>query len=112
MSNWLNDAVKSRTPKVETTEVNGRVKILKEFSKNKDKQVLGGRIESGALNLKDKFRVLKNDEIVAEGKVTNLQTAKSEVKNVSAPAEFGMEVTCGTDIKPGDYIESFVIEMK
>jgi len=112
LAEWLKSAVKTRTPKIETTDVTSRVKILKEFNTTKNKQVLGGRIESGAIKLSEKVRILKNDEVVGEGKVTGLQTAKAEVKEVSAPNEFGMEITCDVDIKPGDYIEGFVVEMK
>jgi translation initiation factor IF-2 len=112
LAEWLEGAVKTRTPKRETLEVTSRIKILKEFSMQKNRQVLGGRIEYGSIKLGDVVRVLKNKEEVDKGKVTNLQTIKEQVKEISAPAEFGMEITCDTDIKPGDYIESFVIEMK
>lgn len=112
LAKWLKEAVRTRTPKRETREIHCRVKILKEFSKRKNKQVLGGRIENGTVRLGETVRLLKNNEEVATGKVTNLQTVKEQVKEVSAPNEFGMEITCDKEIKPGDYIESFTLEMK
>ncbi|MFA6297080.1 MAG: translation initiation factor IF-2 [Candidatus Paceibacterota bacterium] len=41
LSEWVGEIVKTRTPKVEVEEERGRVKVLKIFSKTKDKQILG-----------------------------------------------------------------------
>lgn len=112
LADWLANAVKSRTPKRETTEVHARIKILKLFNKTKDKQVLGGRVEDGTIKFGNTVRIIHADEIVGSGKVTNLQSMMAETKEVSAPNEFGCEITTNTDMHPGDYMEVFTVEMK
>ncbi len=67
--------------------------------------VLEGKIIRG-----DNAKVIRNDEIVAEGKIESLKRFKDDVKEVSQGLECGIYL--GPDVKniqPGDKIESFGI---
>ena len=112
LAEWLSTAIKNRTPKRETLEVHARAKILKLFNQTKDLQVFGARMEDGSISVGQTVRVMHGEEIIGEGKITNLQSMKSQVKEISAPNEFGGEIRLKGEMKPGDYMEVFTVEMK
>ncbi len=112
LSEWLAEKIVERTPKVEMEEVHGTVRILKTFSKTKDKQIVGGKIEDGTLKLGDFVKIMRRDNEVGSGKITELQHQKSKTKEVSAPDECGMMVESKLDIVAGDKLQSFVIVKK
>lgn len=108
LSEWLESALKERTPKKEEERITGRVKILKHFSTQKNTHVLGGRLESGTITLEQKVRILRRDLEIGHGIVKNLQQHKTNVQHLSE-GEFGMQIDSKTEIVPGDYIEAFDI---
>lgn len=112
LATWLASAIKERIPKVETLDVVGRVKILKHFSTTRNKQVLGGRLETGRIALKDRVRIMRRDEKVGEGTITSLQSHKAPVKEINAPQEFGTEIESKSDITPGDIVESITVTLQ
>ena len=82
------------------------------FNKTKDRQVFGGRVEEGVIKVGDRVRFIHAGEIAGEGKVTNLQSVKSKVDEVSSVNEFGGEMITEAQMHPGDYFEAFSVEMK
>ena len=108
LSEWLETALKNRTPKREEEVVTGKAKILVAFSRQKNAHVLGGRVEEGEIKLKQGVRISRRDIIVGKGVVTNLQQSKSDVPSVKE-GEFGMQIDSKVDLAPGDYIEGFDI---
>ena len=106
LSEWLNTALKNRTPKREEAVVTGKAKILKEFSIQKNIHVLGGRVEEGMIKLNQKVRILRRDLEIGTGTLKNIQQQKSDVQQISE-GEFGMQLETRADIAAGDYIEAF-----
>lgn len=106
LSDWLQEALKDRTPKMETEEKTGRAKILKHFSTQKNIRVLGGRVEEGTLAAGEQVKIIRRDMEIGRGVLKNLQQQKSDVKEVNND-EFGMQVETKTEIAPGDHIETF-----
>ncbi len=106
LSEWLNTALKNRTPKKEEEVTTGKAKILVYFSTQKNTHVLGGRLDEGIIKKGQGIRILRRDIEVGKGKLTNLQHAKQDVDSVS-DGEFGMEIESKTTLAPGDYIEGF-----
>lgn len=106
LSEWLNTALKNRTPKKEEMVVTGKAKILREFSVQKNIHVLGGRVDEGTVKVGQTVRVLRRDIEIGKGKIKNIQQQKSDVKQVSE-GEFGMQVDTKADVAAGDYIEAF-----
>jgi translation initiation factor IF-2 len=106
LSDWLNTALKSRTPKKEEKIETGAVKILKHFSTQKHTHVLGGRIEEGVIKLNQRVRILRRDIEIGTGTVKNLQQYKSDVQQVNE-GEFGMQVETRAEIAPGDYLKPY-----
>lgn len=106
LSEWLNTALKNRTPKMETEQVTGKAKILKYFSTQKNTHVLGGRVEEGVLKLKQNVRIMRRDIEVGKGVITNLQSMKSNVDEIK-DGEFGMQIEAKAELAPGDIIEAY-----
>lgn len=108
LSEWLNTALKNRTPKREDKVVTGRAKIIRHFSVQKYTHVLGGRIEEGSVKLGQTVRILRRDVEIGSGEIKNLQQAKSDAKEIKE-GEFGMQLNTKTEISAGDHIEAFDI---
>jgi len=106
LSEWLETALKNRTPKREEKIVTGRAKILVYFSNQKNTHVLGGRMEEGELKFGQEVRIIRRDIEIGTGKMTNLQQMKMDIKTI-ADGEFGMQIESKTTLAPGDYIEGF-----
>ena len=108
LSEWLEGALKNRTPKQEEQQVTGRVKVLKHFSMQKHLQVLGGRIEAGRIKQKQRVRILRRDVTIGTGLVKNLQQHKSDVQQIDE-GEFGLQLDSRHEVVPGDHLEPFDI---
>jgi len=108
LSEWLNTALKNRTPKKEEKVETGTVKILKHFSVQKNTHVLGGRIDEGVMKLNQGVTILRREIEIGTGVIKNLQQGKSDVKQVEE-GEFGMQLETKAEIAPGDYLKPFDI---
>lgn len=108
LSEWLETALKNRTPKREEKQVTGRAKILKHFSTQKITHVLGARVDEGEIKLNQTVRILRRDIEIGSGVVKNLQQQKADADSVK-DGEFGMQLESKTEIAAGDYIEAYDI---
>lgn len=106
LAEWLNTALKNRTPRQEEEVVTGRVKVLKYFSMQKNLFVLGGRMEEGTIKLKQRVRILRRDVEIGKGTIKNLQQLKSDVQKVEE-GEFGLQIETRAEIAPGDHLVPF-----
>ncbi len=109
MSEWLNEELVKKTPKVMVSEAIGIAKVLKTFSKVRDKQILGARTESGKLTLGAQVKIFRRETEIGEGKIRELQNQKNKVDEVSEGKEFGAMIEAKIEIAPGDKIQSFVM---
>ena len=112
MTDWLKEEMEKRRPRIETTEILGRAKILKAFSKTKEKQILGGKVYEGKIILDGTVKIMRRDFEIGKGKVVNLEKQKSKVREVEDGAEFGMMIESKLEIVPGDTIEGFAVVQK
>ncbi len=109
MTEWLQETLKSKTPKIKTVESIGTAKVLKVFSKLKDKQILGGRVEKGYIALGAQVKIIRRDTEIGEGKVRELQQQKNSTEEVKEGTEFGAMIVSSIEIAPGDHLQSFII---
>jgi len=89
ISDWLKEEIAKRKAEIPREEIIGVAKILKTFSRQKNKQVIGGRVVSGKLVEGKAFKIKRKSVEIGEGKIANLQQGKKEVKEVSLDEEFG-----------------------
>lgn len=112
MTEWLANLLLVRTPKISVTEFTGQAKVLKVFSKIKDKQIIGCRVESGLISVGSIFKIKRRDEEIGEGKIRGLESQKNKTDQVSEGKECGAMIEAKIEIAPGDKIESFIIVEK
>ena len=89
ISDWLKEEITKRKAEIPREEIIGVAKILKTFSRQKNKQVIGGKVVSGKIVEGKAFKIKRRDVEIGEGKIINLQQGKKEAKEVSPDDEFG-----------------------
>jgi len=112
MTEWLALEMEARRPRIETMEVTGQAKILKIFSKTKERQILGAKVIQGRIALERTVKIMRRDFEIGRGKIVNLEKGKTKVSEVEEGSEFGMMLESKMEIVPGDVIESFAITQK
>ncbi len=112
LTDWLKKELSTKRPRIDQEEVSGTMKILKFFSKNKDKQVLGARVTSGVIKTGSQVNILRGDEKIGRGKVVGMQQSKVETKQVTEGLECGVMIDSDIDIAPGDIVEAFTVIQK
>jgi translation initiation factor IF-2 len=112
LAEWLGKEIETRRPLIETEVNTGTARIIKVFSNMKDKYVLGGKVESGILKVRDQVKVMRKEIEVARGEVLGLQTNREDVKKVDAGSEFGAQIRLSQAPQSGDSIEAFEVAMK
>ena len=109
LSEWLNEELDRRTPKTMGEEVVGTAKILKTFSATKHKQVIGGKVLTGTLEVGAQVKIMRRETEIGRGKIDGLQAQKLAAKKVEEGNECGMMIEAKIEIAPGDVLEAFVM---
>ncbi len=99
--------LEERAPQEAGEKELGRAKVLKAFSSTAKKQVLGARYVSGVITLGDRVKLMRGDEEIARGSITNLQQARIDTKEVHVEGDFGIEIEARAEAVYGDEIVAF-----
>ncbi len=102
LTQWVKEQLDKNTPKENVETVTGKAKILKVFSKAKDKQVVGGKVEMGEIKTGSLVKIFRRDNPIGEGRVRELQAQKIKTGTVVEPQEFGSLLESKIEIFPGD----------
>src|SRR3546814_6651937 len=91
----------------------GRAEILEVFSAGKHGKAAGLLVTEGVIRKALKARITREDVIIYSGEIASLRRFKDDVAEVRAGLECGVTFTQNfTDIKPGDFLETFEVEMR
>jgi translation initiation factor IF-2 len=104
---FVKNLVLSKVPKEYVDEVSGIAKILAVFSKTKDKQIIGGKVQQGSLLVGSEVKILRRDAEIGRGKIRELQKQKIKADEVTEGFEFGTMVESKIEIAVGDKIQGF-----
>lgn len=85
----------------------GKIKVLAIFRTSSDGQIIGGKVVSGKIKANHKALLWRNDEIIAEAKVENLQSGKQDVSFVEEGKECGLKFVSKELVSEGDIIEVY-----
>jgi len=105
LSEYLNALAIERAPKP-TEEIKGTANILKVFSKQRDRQVIGGKVVSGAIKVGEIVTIRRRTAEIGTGKIRNLQQMKADTEIVVEGKEFGAQIESKIELASGDTIES------
>ncbi|MEK7646418.1 MAG: translation initiation factor IF-2 [Patescibacteria group bacterium] len=96
----------AKVPKEYIDEVTGEAKILALFSHEKDRQVLGGKVQTGTINTGNDVRIMRRGTEIGRGKIRELQTKKIRASEVAEGHEFGALIEAKIAIAVGDRVEA------
>ncbi|MES2135018.1 MAG: translation initiation factor IF-2 [Patescibacteria group bacterium] len=106
LGDWLKEEIKQYKPEVEGDAISGTAHIIKHFSSAGAKHVVGGKVLTGVVHLKDQVMIIRRGIEVGAGKITNLQMQRADVDSVPEGMEFGAQVESKADIVSGDTISA------
>ena len=88
----------------------GNAEIQEVFNISKVGKVAGCRVTEGKVERGAHVRLIRDNVVVHEGKLSTLKRFKDEVKEVVAGQECGMAFEGYQDMRPADVIECFEVE--
>ena len=88
----------------------GNALILEVFNISKVGKVAGCRVTDGSVERGANVRLIRDDVVVHEGKLSTLKRFKDEVKEVASGQECGMAFENYGDMRAGDVIECYRVE--
>jgi translation initiation factor IF-2 len=106
LADYLKEILTTRTPKKMVEEHCGTLKVLKFFSKMKDKQVIGGRVEAGMIEADALVKIMRRDNEIGRGHIRELQSQKIKTSVVNEGTECGLMLEAKIEVAPGDKLES------
>lgn len=112
MTEWLESQMEEKRPRIETVEITGRAKIIRAFSRTKERQIVGGRVIEGQISLNSTVKIMRREFEIGRGKIVNLEKSKIKISTVEEGSEFGMMLESKIEVVPGDVLESFSILQK
>ena len=88
----------------------GNAEILEVFTISKVGKVAGCRVTDGTVQRGANVRLIRDNVVVHEGKLSTLKRFKDEVKEVLAGQECGMAFENYQDMRTGDVIECYTVQ--
>lgn len=89
----------------------GYAEILEVFNISKLGKVAGCKVTEGRVERGSGVRLLRDDVVIHEGELSTLKRFKDEVPKVQAGMECGMGFEGYHDLRKGDQIECFTVEL-
>ncbi|KAJ3090990.1 hypothetical protein HK100_007303, partial [Physocladia obscura] len=101
-------------PKEEVLVVTGEANVLQMFelhSKSKERERIAGcRVMSGKITKNDMIRIVRNEEIIFEGKLKTFKHHKKDITEASKGLECGMEFDSFNGAEAGDRVHCYRID--
>jgi translation initiation factor IF-2 len=88
----------------------GNAQILEVFKVSKVGNIAGCRVTDGTVERGANVRLIRDNVVVHEGKLSQLKRFKDDVKDVGAGMECGMAFENYQDMRQGDVIECYRVE--
>ena len=84
-----------------------KFKITHLFKQGKAEQIIGGKVMDGELTKNTKVEVLRDEEIVGEGRIKGLQQNKKEVGKITKGKEGGLMLQADVQVEENDILQVF-----
>ncbi len=110
LSEWFDTLVEERLPFEEKETVLGTLKVLRNFSSQKDKHVIGGRVETGRIENGALVRIIRRGVELGRGRIVELQSQKIKTSSVMEGNECGLMIESKFEMIPSDTIEAITVE--
>ncbi len=110
LSEWFDTVVETRLPFEEKEAILGTLKILRNFSSQKDKHVIGGRVETGRIENGALVRIIRRGVELGRGRIVELQSQKIKTSTVIEGNECGLMIESKVEMIPTDIVEAITVE--
>jgi translation initiation factor IF-2 len=108
----VDDAMKGLLEPEQVERVLGRAEVRKVFKISRLGQIAGSFVIDGSITRNSMVRVLREDDVVYEGKISSLKRFQDDVREVQKDFECGIGVSGFGDLREGDIVEAFIVEEK
>lgn len=106
----VKDQLSDMLPPVITTQVVGEASILQIFEigvkGRQTRPVAGCRVTNGAIQRNNDVRIVRDKEVIWEGKLDSLRQVKKDITEAKKGLECGMSFEGFNDFRAGDVIQS------
>ncbi len=99
---------KLKEPEVTIKEL-ARLKVLVDFWKEKNRQIVGARVLEGEVQKGKRLKVLREEVEIGQGKILNLQKQKKDIEKAKKGEEIGILFEGDPKIEVGDILVCFDI---
>jgi translation initiation factor IF-2 len=109
----INDIKKALEGLLEPTyreRILGRAEVTALFNIHKLGQVAGGMVVDGKVVRGSHARLLRDNVVVYDGRISSLRRFKDDMKDCAQGLECGIKIENFNDVKVGDIIESYDVE--
>ena len=89
----------------------GRAEVRQTFSVPKIGVIAGSSVIDGKIIRGANIRLLRDSRVIFDGKMSSLKRFKDDAKEVATGFECGIGIENYNDLKPGDVIEAYQIEL-
>lgn len=89
----------------------GRAEVRQIFSVPKIGSIAGATVVDGKIIRGANVRLLRDSRVIFDGKMSSLRRFKDDAKEVATGFECGIGIENYNDLKPGDIIEAYQIDM-
>ena len=103
-------ALSGLLPPEEREVVTGHIQIRQIFKISRVGTIAGAYVTDGKVARSNRVRLFRDNVMIYEGRIGNLQRFKDQVREVSESYECGVQIENYNDIREGDVIEAFTIE--
>lgn len=110
LSEWFETLVESRLPYEEKEVVLGTLKIMRTFSSQKDKHVIGGKVETGKIQNNGVVKIIRRGLELGRGRIVELQSQKLKTDTVNEGNECGLMVESKFEMIQNDILEAVQVE--
>jgi len=106
----VDEALRGLLEPVRVERIVGRAEVRQIVKISRLGLIAGSYVIEGSITRNSEIRVIRDDEVIHEGKISSLKRFQDDVREVTKDFECGIGVTGLSDLREGDIIEAFVIE--
>ncbi|ODS33321.1 MAG: translation initiation factor IF-2 [Candidatus Scalindua rubra] len=89
----------------------GKVEVRRVFKVSKVGNIAGCYVKSGKIMRNSLIRMIRDNVVLYDGKIATLRIVKEDAKEVKAGFECGIKIAGYDDIKVGDVIEAYEVQL-
>ncbi|MDP2705297.1 MAG: translation initiation factor IF-2 [Patescibacteria group bacterium] len=108
----IEEVLKEKTPKITVEEIIGTLKVLKTFSAEKNKYIVGGRVETGSIKTGTEVKIIRRGVEIGVGSIREMQKLKNRISEATEGEECGITIESKIEPATGDLLHSVIFVEK